>query len=295
MSTKSRHRARLAVFVGLAATAAALAMVALHSTRPPPVVKPSARCASPSCHPITQWRKRAGFQPLSDSDAAAHVRPAAETRPANASANADVPSDRQLRRFHASKDENGMPITQVNPYSARVTGHFAGTTDEIIQWAAWKWGIPEDWLRAQYVDESDWHQSALGDRTYVGLRNATRYPPRSREKDSRGDDTGYVWQSMGITQVKWRPDGTRNPGTEPLRWKSTSLNVDYEAATVRFYYDDPKGQRSAWGDSSYKPGNAWLSIAGWFRPYPWDNPDQRAYANEVRSILVKRSWARPRF
>jgi hypothetical protein len=295
VSTKSRHRARVAIFVGLAATAAAVALLVLYSAGTSPRVKSSARCTSPSCHPITQWRKRAGFHPLSDSDAAAHVRPATETRPANASANADVPSDRQLRAFYASKDESGTPITQHNPYLARVTGRFAGTTDEIVQWAAWKWGIPEDWLRAQYVNESDWRQSALGDRTYVGPRNATRYPPRSREKNSRGDDTGYVWQSMGITQVKWRSDGTLSPGTEPLRWESTPFNVDYEAATVRFFYDDPQRRRSAWGDSSYKPGNAWLSIAGWFRPYPWDNPAQRAYANEVRGILAGRTWARPRF
>ena len=38
----------------------------------------------------------------------------------------------------------------------RVTGNFTGTTDEIIQWAACKWGIDEDIVRAQMAKESWW-------------------------------------------------------------------------------------------------------------------------------------------
>ena len=45
----------------------------------------------------------------------------------------------------------------------RVDGDFAGTTDEIIQWAACKWGIDEDIVRAQVIKESCWYQSATGD------------------------------------------------------------------------------------------------------------------------------------
>jgi hypothetical protein len=285
----------VAVVVGLAAIAGTGALLAFRSTGISRVAEGTAQCTSSSCHPITRWRKSAGFRPLSDADAAAHVRPAAETRPANAAANAYIPSDRELRAFYGSRDDSGPPVVQLNPYLARVTGHFEGSTDEIIQWAAWKWGIPEDWLRAQYVRESQWKQSALGDRTYVGVGNVKRYPPRSREPGSGGNYTGYVWQSLGITQVKWRPDGSGGAGTEPLRWKSTAFNVDYEAATVRFYYDDPQGQRSAWGDASYKPGNQWRSIGGWFKPYPWNNPDQQAYVRAVRQILAARTWARPGF
>ena len=38
------------------------------------------------------------------------------------------------------------------------TGNFTGTTDEIIQWAACKWGFDEDTLRAQVAKESYWMQ-----------------------------------------------------------------------------------------------------------------------------------------
>jgi autotransporter family porin len=36
----------------------------------------------------------------------------------------------------------------------RVTGNFTGTTDEIIQWAAHKWGIDEDVVRSVATAES---------------------------------------------------------------------------------------------------------------------------------------------
>ena len=45
----------------------------------------------------------------------------------------------------------------------QVTGNFAGTTTEIIQWAACKWGVDEDTIRAAAVQESYWHMNTLGD------------------------------------------------------------------------------------------------------------------------------------
>ena len=61
---------------------------------------------------------------------------------------------RELRYFRAHSDM---------VYKDRVTGHFRGTTDEIIQWAAYKHGISEDLLRAVAVQESWWHMSTNGD------------------------------------------------------------------------------------------------------------------------------------
>ena len=40
----------------------------------------------------------------------------------------------------------------------RVNGQFTGTTDEILQWAACKWGLPDNLLRADAVIESTWFQ-----------------------------------------------------------------------------------------------------------------------------------------
>jgi hypothetical protein len=39
----------------------------------------------------------------------------------------------------------------------RVDGQFTGTTDEIFQWAACKWGLPDNLIRADAVEESTWY------------------------------------------------------------------------------------------------------------------------------------------
>jgi hypothetical protein len=178
----------------------------------------------------------------------------------------------------------------VNPYYRYVTGSFRGTTDEIIQWAAAKWGIPANWLRAQYAQESVWFQQQVGDVEDVGPAWYPLYPPQARIPG-----TYKVYETMGLSQIKWTPDGSAGAGTEPLRWKSTAFAVDYEAATVRFFFDDPGHMRSNWRDPNYRPGQAWNSVAAWFEPYPWGNPGQISYATLVQSQLRKHSWTKPYF
>jgi hypothetical protein len=104
-----------------------------------------------------------------------------------------------------------------------------------------------------------------------------------------------VYQSMGISQIKWTADGKVGAGTEPLRWESTAFNADYQAATIRFYFDDPGGRRTAWGDPTFKSGNAWNSVGGWFSSYPWLNPGQLHYVPLVQARLAARTWAQPGF
>ncbi len=230
------------------------------------------------------------FTPLSDAAAAADVTPEPENRPGNTATNDYVPTTAQLQAFYGAVNSNGQTVVQANPYDQYVTGHYTGTTDEIIQWAAWKWGIPADWLRAEYVQESRWNMSQLGDLATVSPAAYAEYPTQARVAG-----TDEVYQSMGISQVKWNPDGSVGAGTEPLRWESTAFNADYQAATLRFYFDDPDGLRSAWGDSSYSPGNAWASLGGWFEPYPWLNAGQLDYIAEVQAHLAARTWAQPGF
>jgi hypothetical protein len=230
------------------------------------------------------------FVPLSDAQAAALVVPTAENRPGNTAANQYRPSNTELSTFlNNEKDWNRELPVQDNPYFKYVTGGFSGTTDEIIQWGAAKWGIPADWLRAEYVLESYWNMSALGDLTSVA--NPLLYPAQSRATGNQ------VYQSLGITQLKWNHPDQNNTGigTEPLRWKSTAFNVDYPAARVRFYFDNPQGLRSAWGDGTYSPCNNWLSLAGWYESYPWNNSGQQSYVQSVQTILANRTWAQPGF
>jgi hypothetical protein len=94
---------------------------------------------------------------------------------------------------------------------AKVTGNFTGTTTEIIQWAACKWGIDEDTIRADAVVESYWHMSTLG------------------------DVCGPVGEaSYGLMQIKNQDcTGTIIHGGYPDSTRSTALNVDWYAAHIR--------------------------------------------------------------
>lgn len=264
-------------------------------------------------HPQTAWiacnrnsgnRKPSTFRPLSDAAAAALVTREPETRRLNArpysldgvrhaAVNNYVPSAAQIRRFRSSRTSSGQPALRFNPYLRYVDGRDTlhdPSTDDLIQWSAHKWGIPENWLRAEYVLESYWSQFWLGDEHPVPHSWYDRYPSQARVAG-----TPEVYRSMGITQVQWEPNGALGPGSEPLRWESTAFNLDYQAAMVRFYYDNPEGARSAWGDASYSPCQQWESIGGWYRPYPWGNSDQAGYIAKVRANLSDRAWTSAHF
>ena len=231
-----------------------------------------------------------GFAPLNDAQAADLVIGMTENRSDNTTANNYKPSRSELSAFLKSeRDKYGRFPAQKNPYVIYVTGGFVGTTDEIIQWGAAKWGIPADWVRAQNYHESKWNQSRLGDLTTVS--DVTKYPGYSRYSSNQ------VYQSLGIAQVKWTyPDAnTSGTGTEPLRWKSTAFNVDYQLSQVRFFFDNPKSLRSAWGDNTYSPCNNWLSLGGVYDPYPWNNSEQQGYVEKVQTLLSDKVWQQPSF
>ncbi len=58
-----------------------------------------------------------------------------------------------------------------NSTSVTNGNHQIGTTDEIIQWAACKWGLPDNFLRAEAYTESTWFQYD----TYPSGRCVTYY------------------------------------------------------------------------------------------------------------------------
>lgn len=300
-SARGRHRRRFIVVVLFAAIGVCAAL-------PTRLAPAASEHHTRERHPQTAWApcnrnarngKPSTFTPLSDTEAAALITHEPETRPYNAqpytirgkrypAANDYVPSAAQIRRFLGSRTSSGEPLVRFNPYVRYVNGRDDmrnPSTDDLIQWAAHKWGIPEDWLRAEYVVESYWNQFQLGDDTRVSSRWYHLYPYQSRIPR-----TSNVYQSLGIAQVRWIPDGSLQPGTEPLRWESTAFNLDEQAATLRFYYDNPAGARSSWNDPTYAPCERWQSIGGWYNPYPWGNGPQAGYIRSVRVALTGRQW-----
>jgi hypothetical protein len=193
-----------------------------------------------------------GAAPLADAAAAAHVRAVPEIRPGNAGANRTAPTAEQVGAFRSAFRA---------PYADLVTGSFTGTTGEIIQWAAWKWGIDEDVMRAVAVQESDWNQDA------VNPDGAT----------------------FGIFQIKTQlADHGGTPGTFPLARDSTPFNADYYARSLRSCYDG----RETWVRNGYHSGDMWGCVRWWFSG-GWHGPGAEDYVRRVQRWYAERPWERP--
>lgn len=110
----------------------------------------------------------------SDSQCAAEVHYSTwEPRPQNAVQNATMPAPGAMAASFAAR-----PRAQGGSYNSlwdtwllpRVDGRFTGTTDEILQWAACKWGLPDNLIRADADIESTWfnYLHYPGDASYGG-------------------------------------------------------------------------------------------------------------------------------
>src|SRR5947209_4218997 len=185
---------------------------------------------------------------LSDAAAAALVTHSTwEPRPDNATANSRVPTSAELATYRANAENWGS----CNNYHQYVTGNFTGTTDEIIQWAAYKWGLDPNLARAVAVYESNWHMSAVG-------------------------DSGV---SFGLFQIK----KTFHTGTYPLSTESTAYNADFWAAMVRYYYDGcATWLNDGTGGVTYAKGDLWGSIGAWYAG-AWHTTGAESYISAVKA------------
>lgn len=151
-----------------------------------------------------------------------------ETRPANGPFNQTIPSAVQLEEFHAHPGSGtSLPAADF----ARVDGEYTGSTDMILRWAACKWGIDEDVVRAQAWAESKWVQGGPGAAQGGGDKRFSR-------AECVRDGFTALWnyrctsccfQSWGILQTKVY----YAPGTWPLIKDSTAFNADYRYAEER--------------------------------------------------------------
>ncbi len=136
-----------------------------------------------------------------------------DPRPDNQAANHNVPADPSAVPW--SNAEIGSYWAKWIAKRNQVTGNETGTTNQILQWAACKWGMDEDLLRAVAVQESDWHESMVG------------------------DNCGPVGQaSYGILQIKNAYcNGGGAWGGYPYTAQDTALNADFYAAYLRSCLD----------------------------------------------------------
>jgi hypothetical protein len=159
----------------------------------------------------------------------------------------------------------------------RITGNFTGTTDEIIQWVACKWGWSDNVVRAQAVIESHWHQSTRGD-----------YESRSGGHcvfDSTADPCPT---SFGIIQVRWyfHPEVSNSAASNssyPAIRTSTAFNLDLELAEMRGCYD---GRSTYLGNTR---GDLWGCLGVWFSG-AWHSSGGDNYASKVQQALAAKDW-----
>jgi hypothetical protein len=243
-------------------TTSAAATVAVENAAAPPPPAPIYFGTEPS---------HATYLPRSDSYCASAVSlSTAEQWPNNALANSTVPSS--------------APTWGVTSYwskflakQAQVTGQFTGTTDQIFRWAACKWGIDENLIRAAAEQESNWQQSALGDN--CGPSGEASY---------------------GILQIKNRYcDGTLAWGGYPQTYKSTAENVDFYAMERRACYDGDWYDGGAWlynGQTVDQVAAAhswdyvmWGCVGEWFSGNWYDSGAQN-YISGVKTYLANKDW-----
>ncbi len=200
-----------------------------------------------------------------------------EPRPLNYTANHTVPSSGDLATMRAANTGTTAP------YFNRVDGNFTGTTDEILQWGACKWGFDEDLVRALATNESWWHQSAAGD-----LVSNTSLCP-SGATYTNGDCA----LSYGIMQIK----STDFAGTFPYSSTSTAFNIDYKLAYQRACFEGKVSYLSQ-RSSNYPNGDEnnmlWGCVDQWYTGGWWNGAND-SYINETMSEMANKPWLLPGF
>ncbi|MGZ6960929.1 MAG: hypothetical protein ACXVLM_14610 [Ilumatobacteraceae bacterium] len=204
----------------------------------------------------------------SDATCASLVRPAAEVRSINTT-------------FNHTK---GIPGAATGIY-ARVTGNFTGTTDELIQWAACKWGFDEDIIRAQVAVESWWHQDAASDFTSDPTRCVPDHPIGA------DGHPGQCPESIGLLQIRfpyWQ-------AAFPSATRSSAYNLDYALAARRSCFEGYE----TWLNTvergrDYAAGDLWGCMGLWLAGR-WYTQPAVDYIGRVQNDLAQRIWETPNF
>ena len=186
---------------------------------------------------------------------------------------ATLPSEQQcataVRRMTENRPENVTPnaVRGTSPHNEypRVTGNFVGTTDEILQWAACKWGIDEDLVRAQIAVHSWWSMTAVGD---------------------NGESFG-----LGQVRLPYHPGAFEDDNAK----RSTAYNVDY---TYQVWRDCFEGKLT-WLNTfergaEYRSGDAMGCMGVWFSGR-WRTEPAVQFIAQVEDHLRNRIWTQASF
>lgn len=185
-----------------------------------------------------------------------------EPRPDNTIANHTLPvHPEQLANF------TQWDSTWNNTYKPRIDGAFQGTTDQIIQFYACKWGLSDEQIRAEAVVESTWHQSTVGDNStsYGLLQIRYLYHPNVNNTQCKSC-VGSSW---------------------PNSQNSTAYNVDQQSAEIRGCYD---------GHSTYLNGGVGKTtgdmpgcLGQWYSG-AWHDSGAQTYIGWYNTAFNNKAW-----
>jgi hypothetical protein len=244
-------------------------------------------------------------------------RSAWEPRPSNAGPNRTMPDVAAVHTSLAARPRSGQAKSYDPKWDswllARVTGHHTGTTDENIQWAACKWGLADNLVRAVAVTESTWsQQDRLTSGACVDKRGCgdtfDKATPASGEYCNQIKLHGYDYQKdygarlcpktfsiigvMSWQDPAWGPMAGNQNGTFPFNRDSTAFALDYYGAFIR-------GCLEGWAwwltgtpgtaGSSDLPGRLDGCLGAWFAG-EWQTKPAIDYTARVHKTMAERIW-----
>lgn len=242
---------------------------------PQPLPPPPPSNAKPPAGGYFQLRGAGSFAQLpGDTQAAALVKRSTwEPRPVNAAANATIPPQPVSRPGY-----EGM--LNYAALFGRVSGNFTGTTDEIIQWTATKWGLPDEVIRAAAVVESQWYQNEKVNGVPVRWHGYGDYGSCGGAPAASGYGVSGP-ASYGIIQVKY----CSHPNTWPHSELSTAYNLDYYGAVMRGCVEG----WDSWLKNGYAAGDLWGCVGRWYAG-EWYSAGANEYIAKVKAEQEARRW-----
>lgn len=213
---------------------------------------------------------------------AAAVKPRPENKGLNATYNGTKGNQGLAADFFTPGSGDPRANTEI---ASRVDGDFTGTTDEILQWAACKWGVDEDMVRAQAAIESWWHQYAKGD---WGSDPSRCAPGHGLGVDGQ---PGLCPESWGLLQNRYPYEQSSWPGI----MTSSAFNVDTAYAIWRACFEGYEWWlNNVEHGEVYAAGDAWGCMGRWFAGR-WHTSAAESYIDNVQGYLNDRIWEQPYF
>ena len=265
-----------------------------------------------SMRPVGAWARLPG-----DATCRSRVhRSSWEPRTDNHAPNHRTPNPSAVHRAFAAR-----PVSSQGAYAhrwdrwllPRVDGRFTGTTDEIFQWAACKWGLPDDLLRAIAVRESTWYQFEVypsgrpvddfgsGDLVTSATRASRVFCDglagygRDYQRDygkGRCPETFSIVGVMSWEAPSWGRMRANQNGTFPFSRDSTAFAVDYLGSQLRGCYEGWERWLRHTGTGRYSAGRIWGCVGAWYSG-GWHDRPANSYIAKVQASEAAHSWLRP--